>query len=133
MSVDVWEPGGTADHGVQIQGELLRRLVDCAREELTTLDQEQLQAHRLADESRLMGLEPGAWETASELSTEDIERLVRFFTLVEMKIAGWEGGRKSPVIPLVRMLKSREAFTAELRKWIKANTSNRYLPNGSAL
>ena len=45
----------------------------------------------------------------------------------------WEAGNKSPVIPLVKILKERGDFEADLRKWIKSNTKNRYLPNGSAL
>jgi hypothetical protein len=37
------------------------------------------------------------------------------------------------VIPLVKMLKERGDFDADLRKWIKSNTKNRYLPYGSAI
>ncbi|MFT7688808.1 MAG: hypothetical protein ACI9FB_004173, partial [Candidatus Azotimanducaceae bacterium] len=33
----------------------------------------------------------------------------------------------------VKVLKKRQLFDAELRKWIKANTENRYLPNGAVL
>jgi hypothetical protein len=35
------------------------------------------------------------------------------------------------VIYLVRLLKQRGTFEPELRQWIKANTDNRYLPNGA--
>lgn len=81
----------------------------------------------------LMQLTESEWEKADSLDDADIESLVRFFTLAEMQLPGWEGGKQSPVIYLVRIMKSRGSFTPELRKWIKANTDNRYLPYGSVL
>ena len=76
---------------------------------------------------------PTAWEAAEAKDSETIISLVRLFTLVEEQVSGWEAGSKSPVIPLVKVLRARDDFEVELRKWIKANTKNRYLPNGSAL
>jgi hypothetical protein len=55
------------------------------------------------------------------------------FTLAEMHFQGWEAGKQNPVVYLVRMLRARGEFSADLRKWIRANTDNRYLPYGSAL
>ena len=49
------------------------------------------------------------------------------------QLPGWDGGVRSPVIYLVKLMKERGLFTPELRKWIKKNTDNRYLPNGSVL
>ena len=80
-----------------------------------------------------MNQDASAWQSAEDLSADDLVSLVRFFTLVEAGVSGWEAGRKSPVIPLVRFLKARDAFTPELRRWVKSNTDNRYLPYGSAL
>jgi hypothetical protein len=71
------------------------------------------------------------WQAAAALSDEDLQRMITFFTLAEMQLSGWDAGKQSPVIYLVRMLKQRGTFTAELRQWIKANTDNRYLPNGA--
>ena len=73
------------------------------------------------------------WKEAEVLSDTDIRRLIVFFTLAERQLSGWEAGRLSPVIDLVRILKQRGSFQPELRKWIKANTDNRYLPNGAVL
>ena len=70
---------------------------------------------------------------ATALSDEELIGLVRFFTLAEMQLPGWDGGKQSPVIYLVRILKQRGAFTPMLRQWVKANTDNRYLPNGALL
>ena len=80
-----------------------------------------------------MSLGSKAWQLATNLSSADIEPLIRLFTLLERQVPGWDAGNKSPVIPLVKLLKARDDFSPELRKWIKANTENRYLPYGSAL
>jgi hypothetical protein len=71
------------------------------------------------------------WQAADVLGDEDLQRMIRFFTLAEMQLPGWDAGKLSPVIYLVRMLKQRDTFAPELRQWIKANTDNRYLPNGA--
>ena len=81
----------------------------------------------------LMQLPESAWQVAEALDDAGLETLVRFFTLAEMQLPGWEGGKQSPVISLVRIMKARGSFTPGLRKWIKANTDNRYLPYGSVL
>ncbi len=72
-------------------------------------------------------------EAASALSVDDLHALIRLFTKGEKEIPGWEAGAKSPVVPLVRELKQRGIFTAELASWIKANSDNRFLPHGSLM
>ena len=73
------------------------------------------------------------WEQAArDLPPEQLERLVRFFTLAE-RLPGWDAADKSPVIPLARELKRRDAWPAALTGWIKANTDNRFLPYGSLM
>ncbi len=81
----------------------------------------------------MMKMTADAWQAVEAFPTETLIALVRFFTLAEMQLPGWDGGKDSPVIPLVRLLKARDDFTPDLRRWIKANTDNRYLPYGSAL
>jgi hypothetical protein len=71
------------------------------------------------------------WLVAETLGDEDLQRMITFFTLAEKQLPGWDAGKQSPVIYLVRILKLRGTFTPELRRWIKANTDNRYLPNGA--
>jgi len=58
-------------------------------------------------------------------------RLVKFFTVAEMRLPGWEAGARSPVIRIVAELKRRNAYPKDLTAWIKANTTNRFLPYGS--
>src|SRR5262245_33801490 len=82
----------------------------------------------------LTRLTPERWSDAAHtLSVMQIESLIRVFTVGEMKLAGWEAKAKSPVIPLVAELKRRGAYSKELTAWIKAHTTNRFLPYGSLM
>ncbi len=85
------------------------------------------------NDAGLMRLPADAWQLAEALDDAEIDCLIRFFTLAEMQLDGWKGGKQSPVIPLVRILKQRGKFSDTLRKWIKTHTDNRFLPYGSAL
>lgn len=131
MSIEVWEPTrGTKGKPIDIG--LLEKFVDVAKG-ADSVSSSQLRSSGLDSEEWVMNQEEAAWESAEDLSSDDLIALVRFFTLVEQNVSGWEAGKKSPVIPLVKILKSRDEFSADLRKWVKANTDNRYLPYGSAL
>lgn len=81
----------------------------------------------------LMRLEEKHWQVAETLNVAVIENLIRFFTLAESQLPGWEAGKNSPVIRLVKILRAKDVFSGELRTWIKKNTNNRYLPYGSAI
>lgn len=89
-------------------------------------------AGRADDHAALMQLGPDAWPDAlAPLADEDLIALVRFFTLAEARYPGWESGERSPVIPIATVLRDRGAFTAELKRWVRSNTRNRFLPHGS--
>lgn len=83
----------------------------------------------------MMKLERQFWlDTAERFSTEDVIELIRFFTLAEMQLSGWQAGEHSPVIGLVKALRKRGAAPDKtLQQWIKDNSDNRYLPNGPLL
>ena len=70
---------------------------------------------------------------AATLTDADLVALTRVFAKGEKEVAGWEAGAKSPVIPMVRELKKRGTYPAELTGWIKTNSENRYLPHGSLM
>ena len=130
MAVGVWNPE-ESEHKTVDTGLLKRFLVvDPGTGGIQEAD---LESAGVDAENGIMKLDASAWQSAEALQTEEIVRLVRIFTLVESQVPGWDAGPKSPVIPLVKLLKKRDGFTPELRKWIKANTDNRYLPYGSAL
>lgn len=110
----------------------LRHYIDLMKSADPTRLTDAVPASDVEKDSGLMKLSADQWTVAEPLANDELIALIRFFTLAEMQFTGWDGGKDSPVIPLVRILKSRDGFTPELRKWIKANTDNRYLPYGSA-
>ncbi|MBT5700203.1 MAG: hypothetical protein QMC00_05320 [Pseudomonadales bacterium] len=132
MSVGVWKPGGDAKSRV-VDPALLSRFSELANGLAGVVDAGMLDTAGLANENWVMTVGPTAWEGARAVDSDTAISLTRLFTLVEEQVSGWEAGNKSPVIPLVKILKERGDFEADLRKWIKSNTKNRYLPNGSAL
>lgn len=82
----------------------------------------------------LMRLPAAQWRDAvHSASVTEIESLVRVLTVAEMKLPGWEAKAKSPVVPLVAELKRRGRYRKELTAWIKAHTTNRFLPHGSLM
>jgi len=72
-------------------------------------------------------------EQAQTCSNAQLLGLIRVFTLGEMQFSSWAAGEKSPVVALVKALKARGAYEPALTKWIKANTSNKFLPHGSLM
>lgn len=125
--VGVWEPGGST----RLDIEKLKHYVTLMQKADVADLGASMSRSDIKEGAMLMKLPPAAWSVAERLSDAEIEVLVRFFTLAEMQLSGWDGGQDSPVIPLVKILKVRGAFDAELRKWIKANTDNRFLPYGA--
>ncbi len=139
MKTGIWEPPGQ-DPGqepgsrVVLTEEMVRSLLTeigeagCCDDALPAFPDEFVQRYR-----GLMRLDGGAWRTAECLTDDELVTLIRFFTLAERDLSGWKAGKLNPVIPLVRILRSRGGFSSELRKWIKACTDNRYLPYGAVL
>jgi hypothetical protein len=129
MSIGTWEP----EKRNQIDLDKLKRLLDSfANVELENLP-DSLPAEVIESDKWLMKCQAKDWKAAEELNDDQLVLLIRFFTLAERQLPGWDGGKLCPVIYLVKILKQRSAFDAELRQWIKSNTDNRYLPNGAAL
>ncbi len=69
----------------------------------------------------------------SDVADAQLVQLTKFFTLAEMQLAGWEALSRSPVIPIVSELRRRKCYPDDLTAWIKARTTNRFLPYGSLL
>ena len=82
----------------------------------------------------LMTAPAAEWQAATEpLEDGQIEHLIRVLTLAEEQFSGWQAGAKSPVIVLVKVLKSRGSYDRSLTQWIKSNSNNRFLPHGSLM
>ena len=72
-------------------------------------------------------------EVAVGLADVQLQALIRFFTLGELRYPAWHAGDKSPVIGLVREMKQRKSYGPEITRWIKAHTKNKFLPHGNLM
>jgi hypothetical protein len=131
MSVESWDPGA----GI---ARLDRAAVDTLIDAASRLEEDRfgLDAAAAGDLARVARHDGAACDWAAvarDLDDATLEALIRLFTLAEGRLSGWEAGDASPVIPLARELKDRGRYPAELTAWIKANTSNRFLPYGNLM
>jgi len=134
MSIGSWDPEA-ADHSTPFEFDngLLAEIIALGQnagyaEIAQIIPQDQLQK-----QSRMMTLGKEAWfQKAEDYNEADIIQLIRFFTLAEMKLPGWEAGAESPVVWLVKVLRKRGTPPdRDLLLWIKTNTTNKFLPNGA--
>lgn len=136
MSLGSWDPNIEAKRdSVTIDADLLSRFIAAsADEKLETIDSV-LSQDEQALYSSLMAVPMQTWQDAvSDLDEASIYHLMRFLTVAEMHYAGWEANENSPVIWLNKVLKKRKLPLAkEQIRWIKANSNNRFLPNGPIL
>jgi len=136
-TVDTWDPSQNkdADNTASIDLDVLMRLAKVSHNgQLDQLSQA-LTSDEISNHRHLMKQHKDEWfKVSPDLEQHNIVHLIRFFTLAEAQLPGWEAGSKSPVIWLCRELKSRGAFPdAELIAWIKDNTDNKFLPYGNIL
>lgn len=130
MSIGLWDPDNDKKSRTAVEAELIDSFLMLPIEESISprdLEKVGLDAHQA-----VMRLGVEAWQLAESRSVTELDHLIRVFTLIE-SLPGWDAGAKSPVIAFVKILKSNGQFGPDLRKWIKSNTDNRYLPYGSAL
>ena len=127
MSVQSWSPQSTV-----IEESFLRRCIKIAAQEQLEEVAQFLSAAEQQEQAGLMRLGPEAWEKAvTKFTDAEILHMIRFFTVAEMQLPGWQAGPKSPVIGLARVLRSRGCkLERELLLWIRSRSSNRYLPYG---
>ena len=130
MSVGLWDPDSDKQSRMIVEVGVIDSFLRLSSNRSLTL--EDLEKAGVASQQMVMKIGAEAWQVAELRSVADLDHLIRVFTLIEA-LPGWDAGSKSPVIPLVKILKARDQFDPELRKWIKSNTDNRYLPYGSAL
>ncbi len=131
MSVNAWTPSASVPATPDLNQ--LREFIQIAQDDkqLTNLGNH-LEQDCIEKNSFLMRLSQAQWqETLNDLDNQELEALLKFFTLAEMQLAGWEAAETNPVIWIVKLLRKRNAAPAkETLLWIKQNTTNRFLPNG---
>lgn len=132
MSVGAWEPDQTTSEDKaqeSIDRALLQRYIAAAQAEAPlgeSLETAEMRA------SHLIRLPAQRWLEESEAwDSEQLWQLIRFFTLAEKQLPGWDAGAESAVIPLAKALRRRKTpLNKEQLLWIKQHSDNRYLPYG---
>ncbi len=132
MSVDTFDPSQFNARQKPIAADLLAQAVELATGAVPEDYQVQLSQEQVNLLAPLLQ-HPGWNDVAAELDDAAIVSLIRFFTLGEMGHPAWKAEAKSPVVALVRVLKKRKAMPGDLVSWIKANTTNRFLPHGDLM
>ncbi len=127
MTVDTFDPSAMAQ---PLDAQMVAAL--CAAAEISA-DNELVLAE--LDVKRFAPIASGGdWSALDDqLSDEQVAQLIRIFTLGEMQFSSWAAGDKSPVIALVQLLKQRGVYEPDMTRWIKSNTTNRFLPHGNLL
>ena len=134
MTIGSWDPNEkTTTANDEVNSELLACFIAATKKlpcELNTiLPKEQLQ------QSQIIEASASAWQIAiNEFSNKELVLLIQFFTVVEAQLPVWAAGAKSPAILINRELRRRgEKLNKEILLWIKDNTDNRFIPNGSPI
>ncbi len=130
-----WNPDDTKNRGFEIDIATLASLAELGEEAESGQLKSALSAEQISGSSHLMRLHKDAWaKAAPQLDDQQLSQLIRFFTVAEMLLPGWEAENKSPVIWLCRELKKRGKFPDKaLIAWIRTNSTNKFLPYGNLL
>ena len=136
MSLGSWNPeDGSQSLVYTVDPGLLKRCAAFATTDNWGGIANWVQAELPATAKQMMKLDANAWQQPlHDLDNETLAQLIRFFTVAEQQLPEWHGGDQSPVIWISRSLKKRGApLSREQVLWIKANSDNRFLPNGPIL
>lgn len=123
--VGAWEPTATL-------GEHHARLLDAAAAQ----PGESLPANAEAAAALRQVVLADAAQRSALFEPRESARLIawlKVLVLAEETISGCEAGARSPAIAIARLLRDRGDYPPDLTAWIKAASSNRFLPYGSLL
>ncbi len=133
MTVGSWTPDSDQSAPRPVDQSVLQHFVALSRNEQLQNLGAALDPATIEQQAYLMSLDAGSWNAAaSPLDDDEVWHLMRFFTLAEEQLTGWQAGAQSPVIWLNKVLKQRGAgLQREQLQWIRSHSSNRFLPNGA--
>jgi hypothetical protein len=131
MTIGSWTPE-SEKAALEIDGNWLLQCVALSTDEALQALPKPFSDAELSRYSTFMRFSPEAWKTAVEpLESDQLKALIRFFTVAEMRISGWDAGAESPAIWINKVLRSRgEKLSKDELLWIRANSDNRFIPNG---
>lgn len=131
MTIGSWDP--TTTETFTISNKILEKFAQLANSNQLTDLNDQLSSEEIQQQAPIMRLDFQNWQNAvPDSDAQTLIALIRFFTIAEQQLSGWEGLEKSPVIYLNKLLKLRkEPLDKDMLLWIRANSNNRFLPNGA--
>ncbi len=129
MTIGSWTPAKEAT----IERAMLDKGLSLARKQTLESLAEEFTQDEIERYAPAMKLTQPQWEAVlSDYSSDELRLLIRFFTRAEMLLPGWDAGESSPAIWANKLLKRRgERLPPEDLRWLRENTSNRFIPNGS--
>ena len=136
MTTGTWDPSSNNNGKVNasISSDLIQRFLALAESDQLADLASQISAE---DQSQfvIMRADLTQWKNVlADYSEGQLIALIRFFTLIEMALPEWAAGAASPVISINKILKSRgHKLDKEMLLWLKENSDNRFIPNGSPL
>lgn len=110
-------------------GEAHARVLDAAADAASGAFADAEAAERLRE---VVGAAPA--QHGALFEPQDSGRLIdwlKALVLAEEAVAGCDAGPRSPAIRIARLLRARGDYPHGLTAWIKARSSNRFLPYGS--
>jgi len=137
MSINTWVPEAAAqEQSTLMSTEQLTAYVNMAKSDDLISAIENINAATIDTLGSVIKQELPFWENlCGHFSADDIIALIRFFTVAEEKHSALFAGKSSCVIALNKLLKQQhqQKLSKEDLLWIRTHSSNRFIPNGSAL
>ena len=131
MAIGSWTPEKEKDT-FSINTQWLQQCIEISRSEQLELLPAPFSEQQQQEHSAFMRFSADQWQAAvADFSSDDLIDLIRFFTRAEKLISGWDAGKESPAIWINKVLRKRgEKLSRDMLLWIRANTDNRFIPNG---
>lgn len=133
MSVEEWKPANS--DAVSIDPQQLQILIGLSKGGTLEQIEQTLNAEQITWLAQIIQTSRESWQAvATSLGSDELVCLMQALTIAEMRFPACACGPNSPVIYLNHELKRRgEALSRDQLQWFKANSSNRFIPNGPIL
>ncbi len=133
MSVESWDPNATTQtKSYRLENEVLLNIISQRQNSPDRPIADYFNEQELQNHSAMMKLDKENWLKAiADLEEAQLLYLIEFLTLAEKQNSKWQAGADSPVIYIVKFMRQNKMpLSKDKLLWIKANSDNRFLPNG---
>ena len=136
MSIEQWEPSSGSESNKNLDPSFilsfLIQLENKSAEEIKAYTKGLSEEKLLTFTSFIKADEVFWLESFTSLSEQELKSLIFFFSIAESCHTALEAGNESAVIALNKLLKQQKnKLSKEELLWIRSNSNNRFIPNGS--